>query len=104
MSSPLSDACHLLHNLILEIPGEDKYVIWFGLLNLFRRIDRDVRARQEFSLFVGIAIHCVVQKIGADAAVVQESVSLPRSPISRDGLSFALCFNEEIEQFSLGFF
>ena len=53
-------------------------------------VDRDVGAGQELPLLVWVAIHGVVQEIGADAAVVQQGVALCRARRSRRPLFLAL--------------
>ena len=43
-------------------------------------MDRDMRARREAAMLVGIAVDQEVQEVGADAAIVQQRVALPGAP------------------------
>ena len=43
--------------------------------------------RQKFAMFVGIAIHRVVDKIGAYATVVYQCVAFPGRAIQGDGFT-----------------
>src|ERR1700730_10633724 len=44
---------------------------------------------------------CVVDEVGPNSAVVQESVAFARSPVPRNGFSLALCLDQKFEQLAL---
>jgi len=50
--------------------------------------DRDMAARQEFTLFVRIGIHYEADKVRLDAAIIEKGIALSRGAIS--GNSFPL--------------
>src|SRR3990170_6905477 len=84
---PLPDMAHLPHDLILQVPGEDKEVIWSGLAHFFRRQDRDLGSRKKASLLVRIPVHGVFDEIGPNPAVIQQGVPLRRGPVPCNALS-----------------
>ena len=45
-------------------------------------------ARQELALLVGVAVHGVVEEIGADAAIIEQRVALARRAVAGDRLAF----------------
>jgi hypothetical protein len=45
----------------------------------------------------GVSVHRVFQKIGADAAVVEEGVALPGRAIANDALASAPGSNQELQ-------
>src|SRR6266567_4110887 len=71
---------------------------------MIRRENGDARSGTESTLLVRAAIHSVIDKIGPNAAIVQESVALTRSTIARNLLSALLCTNQELQQLPLGLF
>jgi len=64
-------------------------------------MDGDQCSGQESSLLLRVAIDRVINEILADAAVIQERVSLGRRTIAGDGLAIALCLDQEFEQVAL---
>src|SRR4029453_13913187 len=66
------------------------------------RMYRDVCARGEPSVLVGIAVDRVVEEVGTDAAVVEERVPLPRGAVADDVPPLAAEVDEQLEQRSLG--
>ena len=61
-------------------------------------MDRDVCARREPSVLVGVAIDGVVEEVGADAAVVEKRVSLARRPVADDLLAGPAKLDQEVEK------
>ena len=61
-----------------------------------------MRAWQIFALLIGVAINSIVQKIGPDAAIVEQSVALARCTITGKGFPAALRLNQEAQQLALG--
>ena len=55
-------------------------------------------------MFVRIAIDRVIQKIGADSAVIQQGISLSGRTIPCNELSFTFGCDKEFEQFALRLF
>ena len=70
---------HLLHDLVLQVPGQDEDVVRPGLRDPVGGEDRDVRARQELPLLVRVAVDRVVEEVRPDAAVVEQRVALARA-------------------------
>lgn len=95
-ASPLADKCHLRHDLFLEVPRENQEVIRFCFGNGFHGVDGDMRSRQEMSLFVRASIDCEREKLGTDAAEVEESISFRRSSIANHFFSLFFAIEEEV--------
>ena len=55
-------------------------------------------------LFVRAAVHRVIEKIGADATVVQQGVAFGRGAVADDGFPLAFGLNEKLQQAPLGLF
>ena len=101
--APHSRACgELLHDLLLEVPGQDQDVVGAVLLERLGVLDRDVRAREELALLVRVAVDRVLEEVGADAAEVQERVALPGRAVAGDALALAAARDEELEQAPFG--
>src|SRR5262245_23710661 len=86
LPSPGADDALLAHDLLFQIPRQDENEVGPGLGYALRRQDRDPCAGREAALLVWIAIHRVVEEIGADAAVVEQRVALAGSAIADHGL------------------
>jgi hypothetical protein len=91
---------HLRHDFILEVPREDKDVVGLRFLDFLRSVNRYVRARQELPLLVETAVDCVVDEVGPNSAVVQESLLCPE-PLPRNGFFLALRLDQKFEQLAL---
>ena len=65
-------------------------------------MDRDVHARREAAVLVGIAVDGELEEVGTDAAIVQERVALARRAIAADGLAVALRLDQERQELALG--
>src|SRR5262245_34517046 len=63
LAPPLSDIGHLLCNLILQVPGENKQIIRFCLLDMIGMIDRDMGSWQKMSLLVRAAVNSIIDEI-----------------------------------------
>ncbi len=87
LPSPFANIGILRNDLVLEIPGKYKDIVWLDLPNLFRRKDGNVSARQVFPLFVGIAINSKFKEVGSYPSVVEKGISLPWRPVARHQLS-----------------
>src|SRR5271165_5067787 len=72
LSAPFPDKRKLLHDLVLQVPRENKHIVWTSGPQVFRREDGDMRAGQKSTMLVRVAIHGEIQKILADAAVIQK--------------------------------
>src|SRR3954452_9517682 len=72
--APLADEVELLHDLVLEVPGQDHHDVGAVLADLLGRADRDVAAGQEVPLLVRIQVARVVDEVRPDAAVVEQRV------------------------------
>ena len=60
-------------------------------------------ARQKFSLLERTAIHGVVEEISANAAVVEERISLSWGAIADDGFAIAFSLDEKFKKAAFGF-
>ena len=96
LTTPVTYVGHLSYNLILDIPWQNQQIIWHGLSNFFWVKDRNMRAWQEFALFVRIAINRVVDEIGTNATVVQQGIPFARGPVASNGFALLFGSNEEI--------
>ena len=90
-------------DLVLQVPGQDQDVVGLGLVDGLDRLDRDVRARREAAVLVGVAVDGEVEEVGADAAVVEQRVALARRAVAaRSRLPCSLRGDQEREQLALG--
>src|SRR6476661_6167662 len=64
--------------------------------------DRNVGARQELSLLVGIPVHRVVDEVRTDSAVVEQCVGLAGRTVACDGFSLTLRVDQEVKNLALG--
>ena len=53
-------------------------------------------------MLVGIAIDGEIEEVGANAAVVEQSIAFARRSVAADGLAFLLAADQELEQGALG--
>src|SRR5262249_54914337 len=83
-TAPLTYVSHLPYDFFLEIPGKDQDVVWLGLANLVWAEYRNVSSGCEFALLVWVAIDGVVEDVGADTAVVQQSVTFAGCAVAYD--------------------
>src|SRR5215472_16699488 len=100
-SPPRLDVVKLLADLVPEIPGQDENVVGPGLGEAFRRVDRDMRAREELPLLHRAPVNGVLQEIRADPAVIEERVSLARGAVARDGMAVARRREQKPQQIAL---
>src|SRR5438132_4752700 len=102
LAAPVPNVSRLLHDLVLQVPRQDQQVVGPRCAYLFGREDRDVRTRKELALLVGAPVYGVSQKIGPNAAVVQQRVAFARSAVPDDGAALPLRLDQELEQATLG--
>jgi hypothetical protein len=93
---------HLVDDLVLEVPGQDQQVIGLGLVDGLDGLDRDVHARREAPVLVGIAVDRKVDEVGADAAVVQKRVALAGRAVGADALALLLAGDQKRQEIALG--
>src|SRR5207248_5315402 len=94
---------HLLDDLFSEVPRQDEDVVGPRLVDLVRRVNRNVCYREELPLLVRAAIDGEIEEIGADPTIVEERVSLSRGTVPNHFLASALRQDEEVEQLALRF-
>src|SRR6267378_2157615 len=104
LASPFSNAGHLRHDLVFEIPRQNEQIVGLGFLDLVGMQDRDMRSGEELALLVGIAVHGVVDEIRADATVIQQRVAFARGSVSDDRLAFPPDADQELQKLPLGLF
>ncbi len=61
-------------------------------------VDWNAAAGEEAALFIGVTVDGVVEKIAADAAVVEQRVSFAGRAVAGDGLAVSLGLDEERQQ------
>jgi hypothetical protein len=96
--APLPNITHLFDNFLLNIPGKDQDIIRSILPDPIRVPDRNAASRQIAVLLVRIPVHCIVQKIRPDPAVIQECVPLGRCAISDNLFPLILEANEKLQK------
>lgn len=89
LSSPFGDVGELFGQLGLEIPGKRENDVGAVLFDLDGVVDRDAGARGEATVLVWIAVDGVLEKIAANAAVVEKRVALAGGSVPDH--PFALC-------------
>ena len=86
----MADKGELCGDLVFEVPRQDENDIRFPFGNRFGSEDGDARSREKFSLFMGVAVDRKFDEVGANTAVIEESIALGWSAIGGD--LFALSF------------
>src|SRR5215210_26868 len=99
--APLARVGELLDDLRPQVPGQDEDVVGPRLGEALGRLDRDVGAGQPHPLLIWIAVDGVLEKVGADPAVVEERVALSGGAVARDDLALSARADEELEEVSL---
>src|SRR5262249_3490706 len=94
-AAPLSYVGALLDNFVFEIPRQNQKIVAPRLVDSVGRMNWNMCAGKELTLFVGIAIYSIIYKIVPDSAIVEESVPLSRCSVSDDRLVFPLCRNQK---------
>ena len=89
---------HLLHDFVLDVPGKNQKIVWFRLADPLRPVDRHMHPGKETILLVGTAVHGVVQKIGADTAVVEQGVPFCGGAVRNDALSLLTRIDQEAQK------
>ena len=97
-----ADMAHLRDDLVLQVPGQDQDVVGLGLVDRLDRQDRNVHARREAAVLVGVAVDGEVEEVGADAAIVEQRVALARRAVAADRLALVLGRDQERQQPALG--
>ena len=69
-AAPFPNVGTLLHDFILQIPWKNKKEIRLSLFDPFGRIDGNTRAGSELPLLISAPVHGIIEKVGADPAVV----------------------------------
>ena len=82
LAAPLPDVAELVADFVPEIPRQDQNVVGLGLGQALRRVDRDMRARQELALLDRAAVDRVREQVGPDTAVVEQRVALARGAVA----------------------
>src|SRR6266404_1710645 len=62
-----------------------------------------MRSAEEFSVLVRVSVDCVIEKVAANAAVIEERIPLARSTITSDRFPFPLHPNQKVQNLALGF-
>src|SRR6266404_344499 len=92
---------HLSDDLIFQIPRENKQIIRPHLIDSRHRINRNVHSGRVASMFVGIAIDCKIEKIRADATIVEQCIPFTGSTISAYLRTLLFAFNQEQQKLAL---
>src|SRR3954447_24026247 len=91
----------LSRDLFPEVPREDEDEGRPGLVQPLRLEDRDVRAGQEASVLVRIAIDRVLEEVRTNTAVVEERVALSGCTVAHDRVARAFRPDQELEERAL---
>src|SRR6476620_10247966 len=89
LAAPVANVRKLRDDFFLQVPGQNQHVIGTRLPDPIRRKDRDVRACKELSMLVRIPIDRVVEKIGPDAAVIQQRIAFAWRSVASHRLPLA---------------
>src|SRR5512147_1618882 len=100
--SPLAHVGELVDDLVGQVPGKDQDEVRMGLFECLRMVNRDPGAGQELPLLVRVAVDRELEQVGADAAVVEQRVSLAGSAVADDAFAIATALDQELEQLPLG--
>src|SRR5271157_84906 len=99
--SPRSDVGELLTDFVPQVPGQDKDVVRPSLGQTIGRMNGDMRTRQELPLLEGTAVHRVLEKVLADAAMVEQGVALAGCAVPGHRPTLARRADQESEQVAL---
>ena len=89
-------------NLRREVPGQDHDHVGLRLRDTLGWVDRDVSARCEPAVLVGVAVHRVVEEIRSDAAEVEQRVPLAGRAVADDLLAVTTELDQEPDERALG--
>ena len=89
-STPLTDARHLLHDLLFQIPGQNQQIIRLRFKDPFGSVDRNAAAWQKPILLMRIAINHIGDIIRPRAAEIEQGIALRGSAIANDRLTLFL--------------
>src|SRR4029077_2859847 len=101
-AAPLADMSHLLHDLILQVPGQDEQVVRSSLAHLIGGIDRNVSPRSKLPMLVGIPIDRIVKKICSPSTIVQQRIALAGGSVADDRLPFLFDLDQAFQKLALG--
>src|SRR5688572_5677521 len=96
-SAPLAHVSALLRDLRQQIPGKNQDVVRLRFPNALRRQDRNARSGCEAPLLVRTAVHRVVQKIRADAAIVEQCIPLAGRAVPDNRLALLLRVDQKAQ-------
>src|SRR5258706_6922405 len=100
-AAPLAVGVLLLEDLIGQVPGQQEEVIGAALLHDLGGEDGQVGARRVQALIDGRPIDDEVQRLAADAAVIQQGLAIGGSAIAREARVGLLEGREEPSQLTL---
>jgi hypothetical protein len=89
---------HLVDDLVLQVPGKDQDVVGLSLVDRLDRMDRNVHARREAAVLIGVSVDREVEEVGADGAIVEERVALAGRAVAADPLALVLGADQERKQ------
>src|SRR6478735_11221297 len=76
--TPLAYVLKLGADLLAQVPRHDQHVVGAGLGEGLDGMDRDVRPRQVLPVLVRVPVDAELDKVAADATVVEQGVPLAR--------------------------
>src|SRR2546429_506958 len=104
LAAPLANIRQLLADFLFQIPRQDQHVIGLGFTNPAGVEYRNVCSGQEFSMLVRVSVDSVIEKVAANAAVIEKRVPFAGRTITNDRFLFPFYLNQKIQNFALGFF
>src|SRR6266481_4123240 len=92
---PIPNVGKLGNNLLLQIPRQNKNIVWFSFLNLLGREDGNMRSCGVFPVLVRVPVYRVVEEIRPDTTVIQESITFPRGAVADNLFPLPLGLQQE---------
>src|ERR1700744_3690790 len=94
-TAPGPDIMQLLNDLRAQIPRQNQHVVGFRALDRIRMEYGYARARGVTTVLVRASIAGVVEKVGADTAVVEQCIALSGGSVTHHPLAGAPGCNQE---------
>src|SRR5262249_48885967 len=98
LPTPLRDVSELLGQLRLEIPRERNNHVRPVLGDQPWIVNRDPCAWRESTMFVRIAVDCVLEQVATNPAVVEQGVTLARRTVADDALAVGTTLQQKPQQ------
>ena len=101
LASPFPYIGGLLDDFGSGIPRPNEDVIRSGFPDPVRRMDRNMGAWEEPTLFVRVPINCIVDEIGSHSAIIEQCIRLAGCSVTHDRLTRLFRSDQEFQEFPL---